>query len=498
MPHRPPRLLPRLLLGLALLTPASLAVAQPATQPSTRPGQVQPGERREQIRRGRHRMDRLFHRIIEAAGRFDPSAEQASQIKAAVEAAHGDLRKLAPGWRSLEPRERRAEHQAFFESVVDEVAGHLDQADREPFKEEASRRLRERRPASRPTSRPDRDARPEQGAQADDAEAGAGRGRLRAFEKAVAELDLDEDRRAKVDAVMAEFKAQLRDVARAHRDDPEKLREEVQAEVARFRQKLSAELTPRQRAALRKAVRPNRGQDADEPRPRRQGGVMGQMNRGDFGELAGGAGFGSSAPAEAGPPPAPTSRFLDRLRDPPGLAVGGPLPEGLNVLNLTGDAVPLRSLLAENRPTLVLLGSATSPTFRDRVGDLPWLRDQLRDAGTRAADLVVVYTREQYPAGDWTPDRNLIDGFDLPAHGSADDRVETAKNLRAWGDITGLGVTVAADAMDDAALSALAGGPSAVGNFAFVFRPDGTLVARQRWFDPTAVPALVAAAADPQ
>ena len=188
-------------------------------------------------------------------------------------------------------------------------------------------------------------------------------------------------------------------------------------------------------------------------------------------------------PNEAG---APTrSAFLDRLNAPPGLAVGEQLAESVTVASLTNKQRPLREMIPRSKPLVVFLGSASSPTFRDRMPDFFALRQQI----ARDADMLIIYTREQHAAGEWTVERNERDGVQIPQHENIEARIEAARNLRQEGELR---LEIVVDTMDDSALKALVGESAHCA--ALVFAPDGTLVGRQQWLDPTGLPALVAEA----
>jgi hypothetical protein len=104
----------------------------------------------------------------------------------------------------------------------------------------------------------------------------------------------------------------------------------------------------------------------------------------------------------------------------------------------------------------------------------------------READLLIIYTREQHAAGEWTVDRNKQDDVEIPQHEDLAARIAAAKALRTGSDLK---VQVVVDTMDDAALKALVG--DAPHCAALVFAPGGRLVGKQQWFDPSGIQALV-------
>lgn len=190
---------------------------------------------------------------------------------------------------------------------------------------------------------------------------------------------------------------------------------------------------------------------------------------------------------------APTSRadrsaFLRRASRPEGAAVGTSIPGDLSVHDLNGRPRQLSTLLGKHRPTVIVLGSLSSPSFRDRLLDIPWLLRRLDGNG----ELLIIYTREQHPDGtEWQVPRNEADEVRIPAHDSLEERLELALRVR---NAEGMrGRKVYADSMDDTLLKAIAGEESIdrPANYAIVVAPDGTVLARQDWFDPSGIPPLL-------
>jgi hypothetical protein len=158
------------------------------------------------------------------------------------------------------------------------------------------------------------------------------------------------------------------------------------------------------------------------------------------------------------------SVFLRRLSRPEGATVGTMLRGDLTLYTLSGRERMLSTLLAEHRPTVIILGSLSSPSFRDRLMDLPWLA---REMG-RNGDLLIVYTREQHPeGGDWQVPRNEMGQILIPAHKTLAERIKLAERVR---DADGMrGQSVVVDSMDDTLLKAFVGKEA-------VNRPQNTAV----------------------
>ena len=151
--------------------------------------------------------------------------------------------------------------------------------------------------------------------------------------------------------------------------------------------------------------------------------------------------------------------------------VGDAAPD-FSLTRLGGRRVSLGDF--EHKVLVLIFGSYSCPTFRGHAAGLEALRD---DVGYRA-NFLVVYTREAYPAGEWDVPRNAADGVSVPAHADAAARAAAARLARSR---LGLKVDVAPDGMDDAVTEAYGGFPNA----AVVVGRDGTVVARQRWLDPS-------------
>ena len=304
-------------------------------------------------------------------------------------------------------------------------------------------------------------------------------------------LDLTAEQRPGVDEAFAAAQRRFREVLRQRRDlDADARREEFRTIAAGLVDDISAQLTPEQKVAFRDDVARLRGGEEPATRPSgtpRMGATAFPGQTPPPPMMTG----GTMAPAPDGDAaddsPPPRSAFLQKLTRPSGLEIGGRVPDALTVVTLADEQKPLIRLLPDHRPLVIVFASLSSPTFRDRLGDLPWLRQQL----VGKAELMVVYTREQYPAGQWTVKRNDVDKVSIPPHADLAARLALLRQVESLAKL-GNGATLVADAMDDAAADTLAGAePNCA---AVVLRPDGTLAARQQWLDPTGIVGLVEAA----
>ncbi|HYO09623.1 MAG TPA: deiodinase-like protein, partial [Tepidisphaeraceae bacterium] len=158
---------------------------------------------------------------------------------------------------------------------------------------------------------------------------------------------------------------------------------------------------------------------------------------------------------------------------PAGPAVGSPAPP-VSLRRLDGSLVTLESL--KGRVVVLEFGSYSCPAFRDRAAAMEKLRGEY---GTRATFLVV-YAREAHPAGEWEVDRNKDQSISVEQPRSADARRALATQAR---DALKITVPILLDSLGNDTAIAYGAGP----NSAIVIGRDGTIAARQNWFEPYAI-----------
>lgn len=90
--------------------------------------------------------------------------------------------------------------------------------------------------------------------------------------------------------------------------------------------------------------------------------------------------------------------------------------------------------------------------------------------------MLVVYTAEAYPAGEWEIDRNKDEKIRVESHKSEAERIAAAKDARAT---LKLETVFSVDDMQDSTAAAYGVLP----NGAVLIGRDGTVVGRQKWFD---------------
>ena len=181
---------------------------------------------------------------------------------------------------------------------------------------------------------------------------------------------------------------------------------------------------------------------------------------------------GGGKTARGGRPDEPLSK---------GPGVGEPAP-ALDLPRLDGTRLRLDNL--KGRIVVLVFGSYSSPSFRNRAAAL----DQLRlETGTKA-QFIVIYGREAHPAGEWEVSRNKQDGVAVQQPRTDADRKALAQTARETLKLT---TPIALDTIDNSAASAYGAGA----NSAYVIGRDGKIAARQAWFEPLALKRAIDAAA---
>ncbi len=140
------------------------------------------------------------------------------------------------------------------------------------------------------------------------------------------------------------------------------------------------------------------------------------------------------------------------------------------------DGQPVELSAMKGKLVLVVFGSYSSPSFRQRAAGLETLK---KEFGTRVS-MLLIYTREMYPKGEWDPQRNQDQAISLDQPANIEARIEAAKQARKALQLT---VPIAVDSFDDVTSSAY----GAATNAAYLIGRDGNVLARQRWFEPYAM-----------
>jgi hypothetical protein len=168
-------------------------------------------------------------------------------------------------------------------------------------------------------------------------------------------------------------------------------------------------------------------------------------------------------------PAAPT----EAPETPAGPAIGDPAPD-FTLTKPDGAQVSLASM--KGRVVVLVFGSYSAPTFRNRAAALEKLKSEL---GARA-NFFIVYTREAHPTGEWEVARNKEDGISVEQARTLDARKAAANTAKEKLKLT---TPILLDTIGNDTAVAYGAGI----NSAYVIGRDGTVVARQQWFEPLAL-----------
>jgi peroxiredoxin len=401
----------------------------------------------------------MVERVREILQELSPTQEQKAQIETIVNEAREQARQLMEEVRDLAPPERAAKVREFVASVHERVAGVLDEEQRLALEQ----RLQEMR-------------------QRFGGQGGPGQGGiLRRLSDAAEQLGLSDEQRGKLEESIAQARERIRAAREETQGDARQFAAKAREIGQEVVEELSQGLSPEQQQKLRDLMSrdDNRGRDRDDRTRRRD-----QRN---------------AAPAEPkmdAPSPAtqPATQPSDErraqapapsdIRDRPGgqatnLAVGVTAPDfALQKL----DGLPVQLSSFSDRPLLLIFGSYSSPSFRQRARGLNELRKQF----SARVNFLIIYTREAHAAGAWEIERNRDEQITVAEHADVDARRAAAKLARER-----LGLTdfrLATDTMDDAVASAYGAWPN---NAAVLVGRDGAILAYQKWFDPQAMKAVI-------
>jgi glutathione peroxidase-family protein len=283
---------------------------------------------------------------------------------------------------------------------------------------------------------------------------------MQRFRDALAQLDLTDDQKKKTDDVLSDMTAQvkqMRQSVQAGTMSREDVRDKLATLVLDTRSKISSILTPDQQQKLRSIMQ--QGASApNTPRPNRR-------NNNSPPAMP-----PTTAPAlsdSAAPKANETSLVPTTAPD-----VGQPAPDfQLRLLN--GDTTSLSE--AKHKILVLTFASATAPVFRDHAAGLNTLHEKY---GSRGVQFLVIYTKEQHPAGGWELQRNKDDNINIPLAKTPADRATAAEQLH---NALHLSVPIATDTLSDQTAAAYGVNQTVP---AFVIDRDGNVVFHQSWLEP--------------
>lgn len=163
------------------------------------------------------------------------------------------------------------------------------------------------------------------------------------------------------------------------------------------------------------------------------------------------------------------------------IETGRPAPD-FNLKTVADKPVQLAN--QKGRVIVLVFGSYTSPSFRQRV---PILEKLAKDYGQKAS-FYIVYTREAHAVGEWEVTRNKNEEISLEQPKSEAERLTLAKQATSTLRIS---LPVLIDDMDNTVANAYGLTP----NGAVVIGRDGKIAGTQRWFEPLALRGVIDTAA---
>jgi Spy/CpxP family protein refolding chaperone len=286
---------------------------------------------------------------------------------------------------------------------------------------------------------------------------------LQRLHEAIDQLDLTDAQKAQVDDLFKTGEAKVVEI----RKDPT-LRGDAREVITNLRVQVLQALTPDQRQKLRELMN-NAPPDA-VPQP----GTARTANANQPSMVM-------TPDNASGQKPAESHKQLST--DAPTLtsAVAGSAAPPFHLLT-TGSA-EIKSDSFAHRVVVMEFGSLSCPTFRDHVAEMKLLQSKYGDR----VYFLLVYTREQHPAGGWESARNDKDGISIPQPPDLPARQAQANQARMALHLT---MPIGVDDMDDAITKAYNGFPNAT----IVIGRDGKITGRQQWTDPSGLPRLIDAA----
>jgi Spy/CpxP family protein refolding chaperone/peroxiredoxin len=346
---------------------------------------------------------------------------------------------------------------------------------------------------------------------------------LNRLQESIEKLGLDEGQKKQADEVLTTVRSKLRALRdNTNEADPQALRRRAREIFEDGMLEIRGILTPDQAQRLREMMRPPGEEGGPRPGAPRDGGPRDSGPR-DSGPREGPP---KGPPKDNNPPPpmndngdgmsgpmnGPMTGSSESPKDSPradeqnsspasgvnqndknnasdGRIFGGDPADGSTQLVEIGDAVPAFSLnrldgrvvtldSLKGKPAVLLFGSYTSPSFRQRAVQF----QELAQSFDMKVQFVVIYTAEAHPKGQWQVERNVQEEIEVESHADLDARFAAARIARDKLKLSSDVLPVAPDKMDDHVSAMLGGFPNGLA----VIDKDGKLYARQRWADPFA------------
>ena len=417
---------------------------------------------------------RAFGRLDEALSGMNLTDDQKQQIDQIKQEAAETLRPQLKGLKNLPPDQRREKLQEALSGVRDQLATVLTPEQMQQLKTKmesmgakgASREGRQfnldQSPATQPDAKSDAKA---------DARAQRRGPLLQRMQDNLDKLNLTPDQKQKTDAALADLTANIQKVRQANKGNGQEIRTQGKQYVENFRTQLQSILTPDQLQQLREMMPAGKRDGGNDP----PGNAKQPTNMNTPDPTAAKAAAASlQSPATQ---PNVGQSPLDTPASPAAITAGTRAPD-FTLHRLSGSTVTLKSFV--DKPLVLVFGSYTSPSFRDRVPQIEALQAKYRFS----VNFLIVYTREAHAQNEWDVQRNMDDGIKINQPKTLADRTQLAVRSRSALKIT---TDIAVDDMDDTVAKEYQAGQDG----ATVISRLGDIVGTQKWCDPSGLGIMV-------
>ncbi len=437
-----------------------------------------------QSRAGERGGGQMLERIRQVVSDLNLNDDQKTKVDAVLQAEQTAFRQAIQETRNASPDERRSAVRNEMEKLHHAIAAELtdDQKAKFTAKIQALRaeggKGRKAATETPPTTEPTNADGAGKGGRAGErgsGERGGGQGVTR-LREAVDKLDLTPEQKTKLEAIFKDLEtkaADLRKVAKDSGGDRAALREKIRSLIEEAMTSLKTVLTPEQVDQLKQHFQAERGGRGAGKRGAGNDPSTQPANQKASADDNMMDGANNQKIATAAPTAVETKVVT--------LNIGDDAPQ-FTTKKIDGSTISLSNF--QHKILLMLFGSYTSPSFRQRAVSFEALR---HDFSSRA-NFLVIYTREAHPAGGWEVERNKDADIALPAATTLAERIKAATVTR---DRLKIVAPIAVDSMDDAIATAYHASPN---DAAVLINTDGKILAVQQWFEPSSMHDALAAA----
>ncbi|HEY7086823.1 MAG TPA: deiodinase-like protein [Tepidisphaeraceae bacterium] len=421
----------------------------------------------------------LIARIQEQLDDLKLTDDQQAKVKQILDKSREDFKTMANDLIQADPQTRRQRLREFMMGVVDQIKPVLSPEQSAQF-EKRLRQMAEQMRGNAPAAQPAAAG----GAPAMAGESPATQPAMIAIARpgvfverlrnAIQGMDLTKEQRDKVDDILLDTRGQFQRIRSEANGNMDSAREKMRPVAQDMHQKILDVLTPEQRDKLHEAMENAADQPGGGGRAGRRGGPGQQPapQRQPTAPTAQAKGGGE------GNAPGPTTSLGDVPETPNAVAVGQEAPEiKLKRLDVTQD---FQLSAYKGKLVLLVFGSYSSPTFRASAPKLERLK---REYGARV-NPIIIYTRENYPVGQWEVQRNKDEGISVEQPADINGRVSLARRAR---EALKLTVPIAVDNIGDQTAKDYGG----FTNAAILIGRDGKVLVRQKWFEPYGIKSAI-------